>query len=406
MSPEPTTASAAAVLAAFFLGGASGASIPGYHSHSPGQVAQHDVRVVSVRIPVRVFLDGRSVPGLEREDFELYESGRVQEIASVHEFREALYIRQEQRELPDKAIQRTFVLIFDLRRPADTLEEALRAFSERALSEDDSLIVMTPEKTYRLKEAAAAGLPRESVSEQLVRVVRRDLQSGARAYTEALRNSAEILLSTDGAHGSRIASDLLASRAFRTLDPKKLEGLIAFLSGRPGEKHIILFLERELVPRLSAGHPDAAAGLEADEEADFEALDNLNPFKRDLRYDPASLRMKLARASATLYFFYLTALPPVDLETTEIKPRGVKFEEESANTFDTFARLAQESGGEIESSANMAALMSRATKALENYYILEYSPHPYVSDGRFHEVAVRVKRPGCRVIHRPGYVAD
>jgi VWFA-related protein len=40
-----------------------------------------------------------------------------------------------------------------------------------------------------------------------------------------------------------------------------------------------------------------------------------------------------------------------------------------------------------------------------SYYVLGYYPQPFVADGKFHEIRVRVNRPGVNVRARPGYVA-
>ena len=52
------------------------------------------------------------------------------------------------------------------------------------------------------------------------------------------------------------------------------------------------------------------------------------------------------------------------------------------------------------------ALMKDAVESSENYYLLYYIPRPYVKDGKFRSLIVRVKRPGVRVVHRMGYFAD
>jgi len=50
--------------------------------------------------------------------------------------------------------------------------------------------------------------------------------------------------------------------------------------------------------------------------------------------------------------------------------------------------------------------MKSAVEASENYYLLYYSPRPYVKDGKFREISVRVKNKDYRVVHRLGYYAD
>lgn len=68
--------------------------------------------------------------------------------------------------------------------------------------------------------------------------------------------------------------------------------------------------------------------------------------------------------------------------------------------------LALETGGRLLARSNdystgLRAVMSDAS----SYYLLGYTPARDVADGKFHEVKVRVKRKGARVIARKGYWA-
>jgi len=74
--------------------------------------------------------------------------------------------------------------------------------------------------------------------------------------------------------------------------------------------------------------------------------------------------------------------------------------------FAVFQGMAEATGGLVQTSANVAAAFQRATEASENYYLLYYSPQNKAADGRFRRIKVKVKRPGCRVMHRLGYFAN
>jgi len=73
---------------------------------------------------------------------------------------------------------------------------------------------------------------------------------------------------------------------------------------------------------------------------------------------------------------------------------------------DFLLTLAENTGGRgfVHQSDLQAAVDAIMTEN-GSYYLLGYYPEPYDADGEFHEVDVRVKRPGLRVRARSGYLA-
>jgi VWFA-related protein len=74
--------------------------------------------------------------------------------------------------------------------------------------------------------------------------------------------------------------------------------------------------------------------------------------------------------------------------------------------FDSGKTLAENTGGRAFSHSNdIAGAIRRAVDDARVTYLLGYSPTHGKWDGRFHEIQVKVKRPGLEVRHRKGYVA-
>jgi VWFA-related protein len=72
---------------------------------------------------------------------------------------------------------------------------------------------------------------------------------------------------------------------------------------------------------------------------------------------------------------------------------------------DSLRTLAAETGGYAAvNSSNFATAFNRIVRANSTYYVLGYYPAAK-GDGRFHKIEVRVKRPGLRVSARKGYVS-
>ena len=68
--------------------------------------------------------------------------------------------------------------------------------------------------------------------------------------------------------------------------------------------------------------------------------------------------------------------------------------------------VAVDTGGvAVVNTKNLKAGYSSIVRETSTYYVLGYSPEPEHQDGKFHDVKVRVKRPGMTVRARKGYYA-
>jgi VWFA-related protein len=70
------------------------------------------------------------------------------------------------------------------------------------------------------------------------------------------------------------------------------------------------------------------------------------------------------------------------------------------------AAIAVNTGGRaIFNASDMTRMMQDIVRENGSYYLLGYYPQPFVADGKFHDIQVRVKRDGVRVRARAGYDA-
>lgn len=73
---------------------------------------------------------------------------------------------------------------------------------------------------------------------------------------------------------------------------------------------------------------------------------------------------------------------------------------------DSLRQLADETGGYAAvNSNNVTTALDRIVRANSTYYVLGYYPAATPRDGRFHKIEVKVKRPGVQVVARKGYVS-
>jgi VWFA-related protein len=73
---------------------------------------------------------------------------------------------------------------------------------------------------------------------------------------------------------------------------------------------------------------------------------------------------------------------------------------------DTLRTIAEETGGFTAVNTNsLTGVYDRIVQANSRYYVLGYYPPTHPRDGRFHQIEVRMKRPGLKVAARKGYAS-
>ncbi|MGE3510995.1 MAG: VWA domain-containing protein [Vicinamibacterales bacterium] len=125
----------------------------------------------------------------------------------------------------------------------------------------------------------------------------------------------------------------------------------------------------------------------------------------DLQTDMREVFAAAARHNVAIY-----AIDPRGLATNEFgidENIGTNLDREYLNsTMNTLRQLAEESDGRaIVNRNDLVAGMRQIIKDSSAYYLLGYTSTIRASDGKFHEINVRVKRPGVQVRSRKGYWA-
>ncbi len=370
------------------------------------QELQHEVRVVNIEVPVRVFKGGAFVDDLKLEDFELTEDGKLQKIESVYLIKKTSVEREEGKSGGEPKVQRTFVFLFQMIDYMPEIDKALNYFFENVLSAQDSLIVITPVKTYNLKNETFGIMPKNRIREQLAGILRKDITQGGAEYKTLVRELEDT--PPTNTEQLQIFRDLLDQlEKLRVVDQKKLQDFAEFLKGREGQKYIYLFYQKEMVPKLplSTQLPLAEPDAETIGFA-MELMGLLDHFKREITFDVDLVKRSFADSSLVVHFLLITKTPPVNLDATRMRPSGMVMTEQSEDIFSAFREVALATGGLTESSANASAAFRKAVEASENYYLLYYQPVDDKVDGRFREIKVKVKKDGTSVTHRAGYFAN
>jgi len=376
------------------------------------QDIRHNVGVVNIEIPVRVFDGGAFVDDLTLGDFEVTEDGVPQQVQAVYLIRKAALARKEETKTFAPPTSRTFLLVFELHEYLPKVREALDYFLSDILMPGDSLVVGTPRKTYRMKPDVLSTTPRDKILDRLNGLVRKDILTASQEYRRALNDLKELVAQGQSMSSGPMDYDLGSCsleetlseyrmrlqrlESLRSLDEKKFLEFSRALKSATGQKIVFLFYQREFLPTIDKDTYFATVGTNEHLDGLMAELFSLN--KREPTLSPEVIRNALADASITVNFLYLTS------RTDDIPVQQMT--EHSEDVFRPFLEMAKTTGGVASSSTNPAAMMATASAAAENYYLVYYSPRDYKPDGKFREIEVRVKKGACRVTHRAGYFAD
>ncbi len=430
-TPRETTVSAFALLA-LLIAAMTGSAVASGPAPAQGLAPRFPVAADLVVVDaVVVDGDGRPVAGLSREAFELLEDGRLQPITSF----EAIEVptprpgpvaarrpRVSSNLVPLAATTtpgRSFVVVFDelnlTAAQAQQAKRAVTAFLNDGVGEGDRVtIVATASRawwTARLESGREELLGfLEGLQGRLVpdvsglrltdyeamrihlfedtlvgeRVRRRFWQQGVDPYDPTYHLRERLYDETPGLNHPMVRAR--AAEVYRDLRERSgstlelVERALQSLSATRGRKSLIL---------VSKG---------------FVYDPKLSSFGRVLEAS--------RRANAALYFLDARGLVGGATENSAewqqpVFERDVAFPaQELALEAEGSESLAARSGGfSIKNTNDLASGIERIARESRSYYLLGYRPQAAPLDGRYHRLAIRVRRDGWRVRARKGYYA-
>lgn len=369
---------------------------------------QHDVSVINIEVPVRVFKGAHFVDSLSIDNFIVTEDGLPQKIEAVYLIKKT---NIEKKEGPAQAAhvpevkKRLFLLMFEMDDYPPQLNEVVDDFFTKILGPDDSVWVVMPNSTLRLKPEALAKVSRTKIAEE----IKSRLKSAIRWESEKIQSLLEDLKrlpddsqTTDffgeSAQGISLSGINIAAQMadLRTLNETTFSILASALKPIEGQKHAFLFYQREAY-RI----PEKFAPVFSD-------------FSRKNHIDPGKIQHLFSNASTVVHFLYITKthadfdpIPSPEEIAGRTRNYGtVLFEQGSGDFYQAFRELAVATGGMVESTANPAFAFREAAEASENYYVLYYKPSDFKPDGKYRKIVVEIKGGGYRVMNRAGYIAE
>ena len=148
----------------------------------------------------------------------------------------------------------------------------------------------------------------------------------------------------------------------------------------------------------AAGNPFAGQNDINEDRAAWSAGLDMNSDLREI-YDTAN------RNNVAIYAVDPRGLPGFEFDINE----NIGFQTDSnylSSTMDTLRTLAENTDGRaIVNRNDIAVGMKQITRDSSAYYLIGYNSAQAPTDGKFHEIKVKVKRPGVQVRSRKGYWA-
>ncbi len=373
---------------------------------------QHNVAVVNISVPVRVYDRSKFVDSLGLKDFEVSEDGRAQPVEAVYLIRgNAVKKMEGAPAAPTPETKRNFVLLFQISEYMPEINKAVDLFFEKVYRPGDAVDVITPQRTLRLRSRVDTTEKVRTAQNEVKNRLRTDVLILGGAYRSVIEDMLAHLGTGDpeqaevNLNGYR--TDLEKLEALRAIEPGRMAAFAADLKGRRGSKHVFLFYQRERVPQLDNRKLIKALNS-SDPETAMKAMELMTVYNHDANPDREAIQRAFSDASTDVHFLYITRNrrdPQFEIENNATLD-AIQMAESSAAIYRVFKEIAAATGGTSAASANPAALLRQAATASEDYYLLYYRPQDYRADGKFHKIGVAVKQAGLRVSHREGYFAE
>lgn len=166
--------------------------------------AQESVRSSSsnkVQVPVRIFDDNTFVDILSIQDSTLYEEGVPQDIDALYFVRGNQIERMEAEAQYIPPFWRNYFLFFQMIEYNPKLAEAIDYFFNNIMLPQDTLSIVTPLKSYRLSRQAFLNKPKEILSKDMQKIVRKDVKKGESEYRSMMRDLKRLVRAVSSSAG-------------------------------------------------------------------------------------------------------------------------------------------------------------------------------------------------------------
>ena len=380
-----------------------------------------ETTVVVVEVPVHVIRDGVPVRGLTRDDFEVFDGRKKQDLIGFEVIDLAEYGSGEgQRKITEISAsgRRHFLLLFDLSLSDPESINRARASARRlirgGLHPADLAAVATYSENKGVQLVLNFTPNREQVEVALSTLGLAQPASPIQDPLALMIGDADAEGGGDQGGGGGFAADLIEelARDFKTLtgrvarDQQKnrvlaltssMADLAALMNSIEGRKHVV-FLSEGFDSQILTGVDDMDRQLEINQASTSGETWNIDSSERfgDSQASSALEHMvdQFRRADCSIQ--------AVDIGGLQAGPDANTRSSRNEGLF----RMARETGGEFYQNYNeLDIAMGKVLERTSVTYILAFQPQNLKLDDKYHRLRVELKKglKGAKLVHRPGY---
>jgi VWFA-related protein len=357
---------------------------------------------------------GRFVPSLRKEDFQIFEDGKPQAIASfalveIPRDRGERLGSVEPDVLSNESpfVGRIYTMILDdlhtAASRAPRVKAAARRFIERHLAANDLMAIV--------HTAGRDDASQDFTSSKRLLLASVDRFMGLKLESATMARNEEFFRGA-GAGGAPIGDPFDSERGFNARSTTRgLRTVAEWLGGVRGRRKTILFISEGIDYDITDPFNNRSATAILDEMRGAIAAatrSNVSIYT----VDPRGLALGTDDAIETSIFgdqIPKTYQGDVDTPSQAQTRPGIgsgNLRTELQLSQDSLRTLADETNGFASVSSNdFASAFERIVSDNSSYYVLAYYPPSNRRDGKFHRIDVRTSRPGLRVRARRGYAA-
>ena len=380
-----------------------------------GRGAPAGAGVRAVAVAVRVFDGGRFIGDLALQDFELSADGVPQTVEALYRVGKNAITRRDGNKDFLPFVGRRFTLLFQLFEYHPKIADAVRALFTEELRPGDSLEIQTPVRNYKLSDQAFAAKPPKVLADEMIDIIRNDINSGSMAYNSLMRELKRHIRAIGGSNtggsvdtdseGADVGLEMLLPRyreilqkldVLRRVDSGQMIQYARTLKAQIGEKLVFYVYQREFRPELS---PQAIDDIVGNNQEKFNVLGDVQEifqtYQQSFAMDVPAMKEAFADSSANFNLLFMNKDPE--------RIGLVVMREQNTDIFRAFADIAAATGGTVDTSQNPAAAFKNVLRAADEYYLLYFTPTAEAAGGAFHPLSIRVKDKNYKVVHRMGY---
>ena len=397
------------------------------------ETVQESVKVVNVEVPVRVFYKGKPVDNLTRDDFKLYEDGKLQEINGFIIKRNKIKFQEIGLQVEEKKtyLPRYFVLVFRVTEYNKSMKQGLAHVFDNILREQDELRVFVNNKALYFAKLSAKQDCQQKIDRVLMgesKTARQRLQTYLKNLEQQVDMTKFKMLLRDSSRGGSSPSQerkmylkqffqryLQIWREFKKRylipDLDHYYNFAKHLEGIKKEKWVINFYQMELFPQISISGEarriikdfitEMRLSANPDDKAFARILDKmLQDIDRELNvvneFPTEAISKIFYKVGATFHSIFMRS-------TLRIVSRDYNYKRVSSDIENSLREITKTTGGTLVATNNLEKAMDTIQEKENVYYLLTYAPDDPDKNGK---LKIKVNKKKHKVIYDDNMRAD